>query len=312
MEVRVDPLFQSSGDLLADRRYGVAVELAARGDRPGAIDVLMQAIELAPDFAFAWFALADLREVSSDRSGAVEAFRRAQAADPVDRHGAGLRLARLNAQVPDAMPAGYVRALFDQYAPRFDSSLEALSYRGPALLLDAIRRWRTQRGQRLRFGTVLDLGCGTGLMGALVRPVCDWLVGVDLSPGMIANARQKRLYDRLDVADIGQFMKAQCNASSRYHLILAADVLPYIGEFAEIIAQAKSLLDAGGLFCFTVETQTDAAITLGDKLRYAHSEAYVQSAVVSAGLAPFLLEYLSIRTEGGAPVAGLIAVVGHS
>src|SRR5262249_37327673 len=159
MEVRVDPLFQSSGDLLADRRYGVAVELAARGDRPGAIDVLMQAIELAPGFAFAWFALADLREVSGDRSGAVEAFRRAHAADPVDRHGAGLRLARLNARVPDAMPAGYVRALFDQYAPRFDSSLEALSYRGPALLLDAIRRWRTQRGQRLRFGTVLDLGC---------------------------------------------------------------------------------------------------------------------------------------------------------
>ena len=208
MEVRVDPLFQSSGDLLADRRYGFALELAARGDRHGAIDVLTQAIELAPDFVSAWFSLADLREVSGDRSGAIEAFRRAHVADPDDRRGAGLRLARLNAQVPDAMPPEYVRALFDQYAPRFDTALEALSYRAPALLLDAITRSRARRGQRLRFGAVLDLGCGTGLMGAAVGPVCDWLVGVDLSPCMIAKARQKGLYDRLDVADIGEFMKA--------------------------------------------------------------------------------------------------------
>jgi predicted TPR repeat methyltransferase len=311
MEVRVDPLFQSSGDLLADRRYGFALELAARGDRHGAIDVLTQAIELAPDFVSAWFSLADLREVSGDRSGAIEAFRRAHVADPDDRRGAGLRLARLNAQVPDAMPPDYVRALFDQYAPRFDTALEALSYRAPALLLDAITRSRARRGQRLRFGAVLDLGCGTGLMGAAVGPVCDWLVGVDLSPGMIAKARQKGLYDRLDVADIGEFMKAECSTSSRYHLILAADVLPYVGDLTQIMTQVKSLLEAGGLFGFTVETHAGAGIKLGEKLRYAHSEMHVRDAIASAGLALHVFEHASTRDEGSAPVANAVVLAGR-
>ena len=160
MEVRGDQLFQSSGDLLADRRYGFAIDLAARGDGYGAADVLEQAVELAPGFASAWFALGDLREALGDRPGAIAAFRSAQAADPDDRHGAGLRLARLDALLPNAMPVPYLRALFDQYAPRFDAALEGLSYQAPALLLAAIKRCCVERGQRLRFGTVLDLGCG--------------------------------------------------------------------------------------------------------------------------------------------------------
>jgi predicted TPR repeat methyltransferase len=312
MEVRVDPLFQSSGDLLADRRYGFALELAGRGDRHGAIDVLTQAIELAPDFASAWFTLADLREVSGDRSGAIEAFRRAHVADPDDRRGARLRLARLNAQVPGAMPPDYVRALFDQYAPRFDTALEALSYRAPALLLDAITRSRARRGQRLRFGAVLDLGCGTGLMGAAVRPICDWLVGVDLSPGMIAKARQKGLYDRLDVADICEFMTAECSTSSRYHLILAADVLPYVGDLTQIMTQVKSLLEAGGLFGFTLETHAGTGIKLGEKLRYAHSEMHVRDAIASAGLALHVFEHASTRNEGSALVVNAVVLAGRS
>ena len=49
----------------------------------------------------------------------------------------------------------------------------------------------------MRFGTMLDLGCGTGLAGEAFRPHVDWLEGVDLSPGMIAQARKKTIYDRL-------------------------------------------------------------------------------------------------------------------
>ena len=312
MEVRVDPLFQSSGDLLADRRYGVAAELAARGDRHGAIDVLMQAIELAPDFTFAWFALADLREVSGDRSGAVEAFRRAQAADPADRHGAGLRLARLNARVPDAMPAGYVRALFDQYAPRFDAALDRLGYRAPALLFAAIERCCRQRGGRMRFGTVLDLGCGTGLAGAAIRPVCDWLVGVDLSSAMIAEAHRKGLYDRLDIADAAVFMAAERQAASRYHLILAADVLPYISDLGPILAMAASMLCEGALFGFSVETHAGEGIMLGDKLRYHHGEAHVRTAIDAAGLVLVSLAYAPIRNESGAPVASLVVIAART
>jgi predicted TPR repeat methyltransferase len=310
MEARGSQLFQSSGDLLVDRRYGFAIELAARGDREGAIDVLRQAVEQAPNFASAWFALGDLREASSDHSGAREAFRRAHAADPDDRHGAGLRLARLDARVPDTMPLVYVRALFDQYAPRFDAALEGLLPRARVAACGDHGPLRPARAE-LRFGTVLDLGCGTGLAGAAIRPACDWLVGVDLSPAMIAKARQKGLYDRLETAEIGAFMAADRAAASRYHLILAADVLPYVCDLAPIVGQAASLLEAGALFGFTVETHAGDGVVLGEKLRYAHAEAFVRSAIVSAELVLHSLEHVSTRREGGVPVASLVVVAGR-
>src|SRR5437764_2274707 len=204
-EARVTvPLFSSSGDLIADRRYDLARAYAADGELVAAADLFAQAVELSPGFASAWFALGETRERLGDRDGARAAFARAQAADPQDRHGAALHLARLGAADPaTAALHGYVRTLFDQYAPRFDRALADLNYSAPAMLRDTV----TQHGTR--FGSMLDLGCGTGLAGATFRPHVDWLVGIDLSPKMIEQARKKDLYDRLTVADIAQYLAEQ-------------------------------------------------------------------------------------------------------
>ena len=121
------PLFISSGDLIADRRYDLARGYAADGDLAAAADLYAQAVELAPGFASAWFALGETREALGDRAGARIAFARAREADREDRHGAALHLARLGGADPatGALQA-YVRTLFDQYAPRFDRALEDL------------------------------------------------------------------------------------------------------------------------------------------------------------------------------------------
>jgi len=151
-EARVTvPLFISSGDLIADRRYDLARAYAADGDFVAAADLFAQAVELSPGFSSAWFALGEAREALGDRDGARAAFARAQAADPDDRHGAALHLARLGAADPaSAALHGYVRTLFDQYAPRFDRALADLNYSAPAMLRDAV----AARGTR--FGTMLD------------------------------------------------------------------------------------------------------------------------------------------------------------
>ena len=167
-------------------------------------------METAPGFATAWFALAAIREADSATATAPSRLSRAaRDADREDYHGARLQLARLGVGEPaPAMTGVYVRRLFDQYAPDFDRALvERLDYRGPELLLEAVRAVarRSVRG----FGSVLDLGCGTGLAGAAFRPHRDWLVGVDLSPGMVEQARAKGLYDRLVVADISAFLDAR-------------------------------------------------------------------------------------------------------
>src|ERR1700730_11400395 len=166
--VQTGPLFISSGDLIADRRYRWALAYLARGDRAGAAEILEQVLETAPAFAGAWFALGAIREAEGDRERAIAAFRAAGPGGPSHYHGARLRLARLG--VVDATPAMmqvHVRRLFDQHAPRFDESLlQHHDYRGPQLLLEAVTR---SAGQRMRFDAMLDLGCGTGLAGVAFR-----------------------------------------------------------------------------------------------------------------------------------------------
>jgi predicted TPR repeat methyltransferase len=271
------PLFVSSGDMVADRRYKTALDYAARGDFEAAIDILAQTVDMAPAFATAWFALGAMHDRLGDRAGAIAAFEKARDCDPDDYHGARLHLDRLGAsKVTPEMTAVYVRRLFDQHAPSFDKSLvERLGYRGPQLLRDAVERACTAMGRPARFDAMLDLGCGTGLAGVAFRPLVAHLTGVDLSSRMIAEADKKRCYDRLAVGELNLFLLADAGEGRRYDLVTAADVLVYMADFPGAAAKVAEVLAPGGLFAFTVETHTGEGMILGETLRYAHAPAHV-------------------------------------
>jgi predicted TPR repeat methyltransferase len=300
-------LFLSSGDLLADRRYQWAIDHLALGDLAGAAGLLLQAVELAPGFATAWFALGAIRDRQGDRDGAILAFGRARDSDPEDYHGARLQLARLGAgEATPEMTVTYVRRLFDQHAPRFeDSLLNRLAYSGPQKLLDAVT---AATSGRLHVGSMLDLGCGTGLAGAAFRPYVDWLVGVDVSGGMINQARAKSVYDRLVVGELVQFLAQEADMLAKYHLIVAADVFVYSTNLTPVAAAAGRVLAPSGLFAFTLETHPGDGVVLQQTLRYAHGENHVRTALAGANLQPVLIERVSTRTEQGEPVPGLLAI----
>jgi predicted TPR repeat methyltransferase len=304
------PLFVSSGDLIADRRYKSAVELASRGDLAAAADVLEQTIDLVPRFATAWFALGAIRDRLGDRGGAVAAFARARDADPEDYHGARLQLARLGSgEAAPAMTETYVRRLFDQYAGRYDTALiERLHYRGPAVLREAVEAAMRTAGRPLRFGAMLDLGCGTGLGGAAFRAVADRLVGVDLSPAMIAHAEEKGLYDRLVTADLQNFLAGEIAGGDRYDLVLAADVFVYVNDLAPIFAAIAQILAPDGLVAFTAETPAGDGVKLLPTLRYAYGEPYLRGLLAAARLAPISMTEAFVRTEKAEPVPGLAVV----
>jgi predicted TPR repeat methyltransferase len=305
--VQSAPVFLSSGDLLADRRYQWALDYAARGDHAAAAEILAQVLETAPAFASAWFALAGLRERQGDREGAITALHRVSQTDPEDYHGARLHLARLGAgQVTPTMTATYVRRLFNAHASRFDESLlQRLDYRAPQLLLDAVSR---PAGEERRFASMLDLGCGTGLAGQAFRNRVAYLSGIDLSAAMIEEARRKAIYDRLAMGDLLEFLAAEHAAGIRHDLIIAADVFVYLPDLTPVVAFAARALAPSGLFAFTVETHAGDGVLLGETLRYAHGASHVRAAIADAGLDLSYLAEVTTRTEKGEPVPSLLAV----
>jgi predicted TPR repeat methyltransferase len=300
-------LFLSSGDMIADRRFDFARDLQLKGDLVAAADLLLQATELAPGFASAWFTLGQLREQLGERDAAIAAFRKAGIADPDDRHGAGLRLMLLGDEPLSGMPPAYVRALFDQYAPRFETALvDDLGYRGPALLFKAILATRAAIRKPAFFKRAIDLGCGTGLAATAFAKEVDHFIGIDLSSRMIERARASGLYAQLEVADMREGLRGRPDASA--DLILAADAMVYVCDLAPLLREVKRVLTAGGLLAFTAETHDGDGVILGEGLRYAHGAAYVRATIADAGLVLSRLDVLSARNEDNQPVPGLVAV----
>ncbi|MFT4118073.1 methyltransferase domain-containing protein [Bradyrhizobium sp.] len=300
-------LFLSSGDLMADRRFEFARDLQLKGDLPAAADLLEQALELAPDFTSAWFTLGEIRQQLGERDKAIEAFRKARDSDPGDQHGAGLHLMRLGDTQLSEMPKAYVQALFDQYAPRFEHALiHDLGYRAPALIFKAVLAARVASKKPAFFKRTIDLGCGTGLAAAAFVRQVDHFIGIDLSPGMIKEARATNLYAELEVADMIDGLRARDDASA--NLVVAADAFVYLSDLAPVLTEARRVLVPGGTLAFTLETHDGSGVVLGEGLRYAHSAEYARGAIADSGLKLLTLEPASPRNENNEPVRGLVVV----
>src|SRR5262249_40408426 len=156
-----------------------------------------------------------------------------------------------------------------------------------------------------------DLGCGTGLAGSPLRPFSDWIVGVDLSSGMLVQARTKGVYDRLIEKEILAFLAGEAEIGGHYHLVLAAHGFLYFNSPSPVFSAVARVMDSSGLLAFSVETHENGDVILRDTLRYAHSEAHVRAALAASGLSPLRLDFASTRVEKGVPVPGLIVVAGH-
>jgi predicted TPR repeat methyltransferase len=272
--------------------------LAELGHADDALAALGESLRLNPNVGAPWMLRAHLLRERGDAAEAADAYRRAGelGADPQMVQYALAALA--GEPAPSAAPRHYVEQLFDTYADGFEQHLvDSLQYRGPGLLSDGLAR------QRFRSG--LDLGCGTGLAAPLLRPRCDRLQGIDLAASMVERARALELYDTVVQGDITEFL---ASTRSRFDLLVAADVLIYIGDLAPVFAGAARVLEPGGEFCLTVEAHDgDGDWLLRPSLRYAHSEGYIRMLARQHGCAVRRTARHPLRLDQGRPVEGLFA-----
>ena len=282
---------------------GSAYALLRRYDQ--AVVSLRRAVALQPDFAVPRFNLGVLFQSIGDMHQAKEMYREALRLDP-GMESAQYRLASLGgADVPAHTPASYVQHYFDDYADRFDQHLtQQLEYHTPEQLFAAVLE---HIGTADRALDVLDLGCGTGLGGAHFQPHARSLVGVDLSPRMLAKARQRAIYTELMQGDV---MLPLQISEARYDLIIATDVFVYIGDLSAVFTASANTLRPGGLFAFSIEAAgEDASFQLCATGRYAHAIDYIKELAHAAGLSPLDIKPCMLRKEVDKPVDGVIVVL---
>ena len=203
-------------------------------------------------------------------------------------------------EAPEAPPRQYVESLFDGYADGFEEHLvEVLNYRAPTILVDELRRMQRQ------FGCALDLGCGTGLCGVLLKPLSKTLHGVDLSRNMVERAAARGVYDSVAHADVAQYL---ADTQQSYDLVLAADVFIYVGALEQVFAGVARVMPPGGVFCFSVEACEEGPdLALRPSLRYAHSPAYIHKLAGQYGFEVQATAGHSIREDQGIPIPGIFA-----
>ncbi len=239
---------------------------------------------------------ARIAAIVSDRLGLAPEDREAVVAYELASIGA--------ADAPATAPPAYVKATFDILAATFDDTLRrALRYRGPEQVAERVAR---EHGPGDGSLAICDAGCGTGLLGPLLRPYARLLRGVDLSPGMLERARARGVYDDLVAAELTAFFLASPRA---YDVITAADVLVYIGDLRPVFAAIAGALREGGIFVATVERADLGGFVLHDAGRYAHALAFVREAARGAGLVEISIEEEELRRERGATVPALIAAL---
>ncbi|MDW8313640.1 MAG: tetratricopeptide repeat protein [Rhodovarius sp.] len=242
-----------------------------------------------------------------DMAGARPHLLAAHRLQPQDGYLAHLAatLAGPEADRPARASDAYVAHLFDGYAPGFEASLFALGYRVPGLMLRLLEELLPGLGQGRRLGDVLDLGCGTGLIGVVLHDLLGGrLKGVDLSAGMLAEARAKGCYSELEQASIDE---ALARDGTRYAVVIAADVFCYFGDLAPTLSAIAPRLEPDGLCLFSVEAHHGPEPwVLTESARYRHSREGVEAALAAAGLVPIRLREEALRRERGEPVAGFL------
>jgi predicted TPR repeat methyltransferase len=210
--------------------------------------------------------------------------------------------------VPERASDAYVTQVFDAFAQTFDAKLGSLGYRAPQLVADALRE---AAGEPAGEFTVADVGCGTGLVGPLVRLWARKLVGCDLSVGMLRRARARKIYDGLHKAELVHYLDTQ---PGHFDVVLSADTLCYFGALESVLAAAHKALRPGGCFIFSVEALPDDAAephAIRPSGRYAHSRRYIERAAVAAGFVPVAALGEVLRNETGLPVQGWVVTLGR-
>jgi predicted TPR repeat methyltransferase len=332
--VRIDPLFADGfcvrGVALARlgrHQEGLACLERALTIRPDSVDALAnhatllleigqhekalaeldRALALNPHHFVSWNNRGNALVAMKRLDEAIESYNRALEIDPThqpaaeNRDNALFQLRRLS-----RCPPGFMRKLFDEFSSHYDDTMLAkLNYRAHLHVRDLADRVLRKPLSPQR---ILDLGCGTGLVGEAFREFAAGgpIDGVDLAPRMIEAARARGIYRNLVLADLELELAAP---GPQYDLILAADTMIYLGDLSRCLSGVFGRLAPGGHYLFAVESRDGDGWEQTPENRFRHSERYLRSQAAREGLIVIAMDSCTLRNEHNVPVGGFVVAL---
>jgi len=254
----------------AEAHHNLGNALKKQGQLDKAVMAFSKALSIKPGYADTYNNMGNTLKEQGEINKAVEAYTKALSIKP-DYGSARHMVSALTGKKTETAPREYVETLFDGYSSNFENSLVTkLEYKIPNLISELI----LQKEPYKSLGSVLDLGCGSGLVGPEIRGYCSQLEGIDLSSKMLELAKKKNVYDKLSHSDIVEYLSSRPLSFDYY---MALDVFVYVGELTEIFRLIKSRNKKPGHLVFSTEhTELDGYHILKTG-RYAHSRTYIET-----------------------------------
>jgi predicted TPR repeat methyltransferase len=262
-----------------------------------------QALAVDAEHAITWNNRANTLAAMKQFEDAVASYDRALQFAPTFKEARDNRLnALFELKRGKRCPPAYMRGLFDDFSSHYDETmLEKLQYRAHLHLRQLAERVLRRLTPPWR---ILDLGCGTGLVGDAFKDLAAGgrLDGLDIAPRMIEAARTRGIYDELILGDLETELYAP---GPNYELILAADTMIYLGDLAPTFFGVAKRLDPEGFYIFAVESTAEGEWQQTPANRFRHSTAYLKAEAERAGLVFVDSMECTLRNEAGTPVTGL-------
>ena len=281
----------------ADAYSNLGITLQELGRLPEAVASYAQVVALKPDYAEAHYKLGFTLKELGRLDEAKISYTQAIALKP-DFAEAKHMLAALSGKTTATAPRDYVEEVFDNYAAKFEHSLvQNLEYKIPRVVAEMI----IKDSKFKLLGSIVDLGCGTGLFGMEIKKVCEYLEGVDLSEKMLTKAKQKNAYNKLIKRDITEYLS---KASLNFDYFVSTDVFVYIGDMSDVFRLIKSRNKTGGKLVFSTEDYDGDGFFLEQSGRYSHSKKYIESLCEKFGYKLRQFETQNLRKDRGQYISG--------
>jgi predicted TPR repeat methyltransferase len=289
-------------------QYAVLYNLALIADKEGqtdrAISLYHSCLEKSPRYFNALNNLAALYLHKRDMVSAQMYFQRALDEQP-DNKSVQYTLDAISGKSNvESAPKDYVKNLFNYYADHFDQHLvKGLDYQVPEILLKVFKKVSKPKEKAY---DILDLGCGTGLVGEMFNPYSKSLTGVDLAENMLTKAREKQVYQHLHEDDLLHFLT---HTSSQFDVALAADVLVYFGKLESLFEKLMQRLKHGGFFIFSIELCDGDTFLFQQSGRFAHSRHYITHLSKQFDLRVRYFKPVATRKQYGQSLGGAVVVL---